>query len=384
MDTSTPHIRLKIRETGIQYASTFEHTHYSKTLSNGYNGHFGRCVSKTDQTTNHNFSSMLSIPLASRSTLLGLASFGSRSPFLTGGSIATTALRSVVTTADQKHFLDGSRMTTNLPEFVLEKDRYRLYVAISCPFAHRVRLVRLLHGLEDSIDLTFVTGQGTEGFSFDKPEPEFGATTLMEVYRKANLPTSYEGKATVPMIVDKTTHKMASKESLESSFALATQCSDDTVNLLPDGAEALAQDLDSNVTNAIYKFLFIPTIHKQNVAEALWAEFDKYDKLLESQPYLLGDKLSFPDCILWATVIRFDNVYARQFGLKGKTIRQDYPNLAKFAERVWKVPSKRGDTTLGEDANLPEVTRLYWQSSHLAAQAGNDPTSPPPEILPVF
>ena len=98
----------------------------------------------------------------------------------------------------------------------------------------------------------------------------------------------------------------------------------------------------------------------------------------------MGDQLSLPDCILWATIVRFDNVYARQFGLKGKTIKNDYPNLARFAERLWNQKSKKGDTTLGEDANLKEAIRLYWQSGNLAPHAGNDPDAPVPDQVPVF
>jgi glutathionyl-hydroquinone reductase len=41
-----------------------------------------------------------------------------------------------------------------------EKGRYRLYAAMSCPFAHRVRLVRLLCGLKDSIQITWVSPAG--------------------------------------------------------------------------------------------------------------------------------------------------------------------------------------------------------------------------------
>lgn len=174
-------------------------------------------------------------------------------------------------------------------------------------------------------------------------------------------------------------------ESLDTAIALSVQCREESLNLLPEGAEALCKDIADNVSLPAYNFLFNPDpTSRKTVSEALWSELDKYDKILSSQPYLLGDEISLPDCLLWATLIRYDNVYARQFGLKGKSIKEDYPHLAQFAERIWKLPSKRGDTTLGEDASMEEIIRMYWQSRNIAPKAGNDPTAPQPEVLPVF
>ena len=271
----------------------------------------------------------------------------------------------------------------SLPKFHLEKDRYRLYAAKSCPFAHRVRLVRLLHGLEDSIEMTYVTGQTSESFTFDEPEPEFKVLTLKELYAKAD--PAYEGKATVPMLLDKTNQKLVNNESLDLALGLAAQCKSDDLNLMQEGTEHLAKDISSKVSVAVYKFLFNPDKDaKQKIADELWSEFEKYNQLLDKQPFVCGDKLSIADLVLWASVIRFDNVYARQFGLKGKTILKDYPSLSKFAARVWKMKSKKGDTTLGDDASMDEIIRMYWESGNLAPKAGNDPKAAAPEVLPVF
>ena len=48
------------------------------------------------------------------------------------------------------------------------------------------------------------------------------------------------------------------------------------------------------------------------------------------------------------------------------------------------MKSKKGDTTLGDDASMDEIIRMYWESGNLAPKAGNDPKAAAPEVLPVF
>lgn len=221
---------------------------------------------------------------------------------------------------------------------------------MSCPFAHHVRQIRLLFGLEDIFEITFASGQTAEdGFIFASPEPEFGSSSLKQIYKKT-LP-DYEGEATVPAIVDRTDGSMVSHESLEAAIALARQCKTDDLDLLPPGTIELATDISDKVTIALYKILFNPdATAKAAIASDLWAEFENYNKLLSTQPLLMGEKLSLPDCVLWATVIRYDDMYARQFGIQGRSILTDYPHLAAFAKRMWNIPTKSDPSkTIGDE-----------------------------------
>jgi putative glutathione S-transferase len=119
-------------------------------------------------------------------------------------------------------------------KFPAEKDRYHLFVAYACPWAHRTLMTRAIKGLEDVISYTVVhpiwgktrpggvdqhTGwvfadpngepmknAAGEGGPFppvypgNEPEPFFNAKTVRELYELA---ADTDGKYTVPILWDK-------------------------------------------------------------------------------------------------------------------------------------------------------------------------------------
>ena len=56
-------------------------------------------------------------------------------------------------------------------EFPAEANRYHLYIAWACPWAHRTAVMRKLKGLEDAIGLSAVGSfMGDDGWAFyDEP-----------------------------------------------------------------------------------------------------------------------------------------------------------------------------------------------------------------------
>ena len=83
--------------------------------------------------------------------------------------------------------------------------RYRLYVSLACPWAHRCLVVRALKGLEDAIAVSVVNPiMAEDGWSFAPDrgvigDPE-GARFLREVYLRADPRCS--GSVTVPVLWD--------------------------------------------------------------------------------------------------------------------------------------------------------------------------------------
>src|SRR5215212_644578 len=66
---------------------------------------------------------------------------------------------------------DGSAGPSGEGGFPARASRYRLYVSLACPWAHRTLIVRALKGLEDAISVSVVDPHmGSEGWVFgDSP-----------------------------------------------------------------------------------------------------------------------------------------------------------------------------------------------------------------------
>ena len=99
--------------------------------------------------------------------------------------------------------------------YQLRQEDIEFYGLPICPWAHRQVIVRKLLGLEDVISLGTAnpirTEQGWE-FSLDEGgvDPVLGIRYLSEVY--VNADPEYNGRATVPAVVDITTKKVVNND----------------------------------------------------------------------------------------------------------------------------------------------------------------------------
>lgn len=118
--------------------------------------------------------------------------------------------------------IDGSSGPTGEGGFKAEENRYHLFVAINCPWAHRTIIFRLLKKLEDVISISYVKPvRGAEGWIFDNQstthnDPLFQSTYLHEVYTRSH--ANYTGRVSVPMLWDKHLNCMVNNESIVQSI----------------------------------------------------------------------------------------------------------------------------------------------------------------------
>ncbi len=96
--------------------------------------------------------------------------------------------------------------------------RYRLFVSLACPWAHRTLILRTLKGLDESIAVSVVHPyMGSSGWTFE-PAPgvvadPHGARYLYEVYLRAQ--PRYSGRVTVPLLWDDERATIVNNESSE-------------------------------------------------------------------------------------------------------------------------------------------------------------------------
>ncbi|HEX2352367.1 MAG TPA: glutathione S-transferase family protein, partial [Xanthobacteraceae bacterium] len=114
---------------------------------------------------------------------------------------------------------DGSAGPSGEGGFAAARDRYHLYVALACPWAHRTVIMRTLKGLEEVVSMSIVEPlYGPHGWRFGTspgtiPDTVNGASELAEIYLRAD--PRYSGRVSVPVLWDKERRTIVNNESAE-------------------------------------------------------------------------------------------------------------------------------------------------------------------------
>lgn len=266
------------------------------------------------------------------------------------------------------------------PRFPAEPGRYRLYVSLACPWAHRTLIFRALKGLEDAIPVSAVHWHmGEQGWTFEPgpgvvPDPD-GARFLHEVYTRAD--PGITTRVTVPVLWDTTERTIVSNESADIIRMLNTAF--DGVGARPGDfyPEDLRPEIDAlnariygTVNNGVYKAGFATT--QAAYEDAVFPLFDTLDWLerhLARRRYLCGDTLTEADWRLFTTLVRFDAVYVGHFKCNIRRI-VDYPNLWGYARDLYGHPGVRATV------NFFHIKHHYYTSHPTVNPHGIVPAGP--------
>jgi putative glutathione S-transferase len=307
------------------------------------------------------------------------------------------------------------RQETSFREFVRDDEdarfrpeagRYHLYVSYACPWAHGALLTRSLKGLEDAISVDVVDPyRESDGWQFT-PEKEGctedtinGSDYLREVYVEAD--PGMTGRVTVPVLWDKSEETIVNNESKEVIRMLDTEFDDvaeHDVDLYPEGyrddVDRIIEDIYDPINNGVYRTGFAKSqqAYDRAVTE-LFDALDGWDDVLADQRYLAGDRLTEADIRMFATLIRFDQVYHTHFMCNKQHIHE-YDNLWPYLRDIYQTPG------VAETVNMSHIKEHYYTthpdvtpSGIIAAgpdldfEAEHDrselPGSPPEALLPL-
>ncbi len=265
--------------------------------------------------------------------------------------------------------------------YPVEAGRYHLYIAAACPWAHRVAILRQLKGLEEAVSLSIVDPfMGGDGWAFSEEPgtiPDFvnGASFLREVYTKAD--PHYTGRVTVPILWDKEQGTIVNNESREllrmfdhEFGAIAENDVDYCPEDLREEVDRVIDEIYTPINNGVYRTGFART---QSAYEESFNElFDalaRWERVLEEQRYLCGDRITEADWCLFTTLLRFDPVYHGHFKCNLYRI-VDYPNLWGYLRDLYGQPG------VAETCNFDHIKRHYYQSHESVNPTGIVPLGP--------
>ena len=259
---------------------------------------------------------------------------------------------------------DGAPGPTGEGGFTTEPGRYRLYVALICPWASRALIARKLKGLDHIIPVTVVnptlTDQGWSfgGFPGADGDPLFGSRYMHEIYTQAD--PSFTGRATVPVLWDTKRNVMVNNESadiLRMFDAAFEQLVPSDVRLYPADLaaeiDALNPRLYDLLNNGVYKAGFASSQPAYEEAlEGVFAMLDELEERLTSD-YLFGDSVTETDIRAFVTLIRFDAAYHGLFKTNRRQVK-DYPRLTDYVTRMLDLPGVR------ETVNMDHILHGYY------------------------
>ncbi|KAI3614075.1 glutathione s-transferase [Moniliophthora roreri] len=281
-------------------------------------------------------------------------------------------------------------------QFEPEKDRYHLYVALTCPWATRALIVRKLKGLQDIIPVTIASPRLTpsgwpfanvDNFPGTEEDPLYGSSYSSDLYRKAD--PNYSGKFTVPVLWDKKAQTIVNNESSEiirifnSAFNELLPEKYAKVDLYPEELRGEIDELNewvyTDINNGVYRSGFATTQQAYETAvKALFAALDRVEERVRGKDYLVGGKLTEADVRLWVTAIRFDPAYHGDFKCNIKDIRHGYPEINRWMKNLyWK-----GDEAFKSSTDFDHIKGGYYSLTSVNPN-GIVPVGPIPDIEPL-
>ena len=282
----------------------------------------------------------------------------------------------------------GNAGRTGEGGFAAEIDRYHLFVAWNCPWAHRALLARTFKKLEPMITTSITLPNRTDqGWIFEKTgeysDGLLNASAIHEIYSSNPIP--YTGRLTVPVLWDKQRACMVSNESADilrmfnSAFVdIAAPSIDLRPTHLADEIDNWNERIYRSINNGVYRAGFASTQSAyETAAFEVFETLDAIDLQLSKTRYLAGEQFSEADLRLFPTLARFDVAYHYAFKCNLKRIC-DYQYLWPYAREIYQMDGvsdtvrfdiyKKGYFSRSEKRNplgiIPIGPQIDWREPH--------------------
>lgn len=223
--------------------------------------------------------------------------------------------------------------------------RHVLVASNSCPWSHRTTLVRAVMGLADKLPLHIAGGPRVEGYGLfaDGPLNDGLARPLRHLHQLyTTTDGNHTGRVTVPVLWDAVDQKIVSNDSAAIMRALGSVTGGTDIALVPAELEAEIDELNDTIhhglANAVYEAGKAQTQAAYDEAVArVFATLAMLESRLSERRYLFGNALTEADLRLFATLVRFDAVYATHFRCTRHRLT-DYAHIWAYARDIYNLP----------------------------------------------
>lgn len=231
----------------------------------------------------------------------------------------------------------------HLADLLVKRRSLTLIASGSCPWSHRVILVRALKAL-DRIPVVAAGGPRIEGYRL-LPNGRItinGAPPLHlhELYSATD--RHHTGRATVPLIWDQQREVVVCNESSVIARALDMLDAEDGWRLAPSDLRSEIDTLNGRIfhglSNAVYRAGLATRQSAYDTAvRDVFATLDWLEARLSKNRCLFGAQITEADLFLYASLVRFDMVYATHFRCTRARL-VDYPALWAYARDIHAWP----------------------------------------------
>lgn len=222
--------------------------------------------------------------------------------------------------------------------------RFVLVASASCPWSHGAVIALVLSELSDRVLIQWAGGPRVEGYGLRPTGPISDYGQIKHAHQLYALTDpGYTGRATVPILWDSAEQKALSNSSADiiSAFNRAGGGPDLQPKHLSRDIETLTKEIFDGLSNAVYR---AGKAERQDeyddAADTVFATMARLEDRLGDQRFLFGDVMSTADIRLFATLVRFDTVYATHFRCTRKRL-VDHPALWRFTRRIYQMPGIR-------------------------------------------
>ena len=204
-------------------------------------------------------------------------------------------------------------------------------------------LVRAVKGLDERVPLAVAGAPRIEGYALDDGttlSPGIGPRHVHELYSLSD--PRFTGRATVPLLFDRERGRILANDSAHIVRALDALPTMSGFTLVPASLrsriEALNETIDRRLANGVYR---AGLARRQDAYETAVADvfemLEELDTRLAQRRYLCGAVVTEADWRLFATLCRFDAVYATHFRCTRKRL-VDHEHLWAYARDLAQWP----------------------------------------------